>query len=286
MPDSNPIAEAPQITNRQTDDRWKSIQPVWVLSTGRTGTNTMTELLKLSPYIDAFHEPAPELFQFSYDYFMQQIDRREARRSLIYLRDELLFRSVRDGFVFVETNNRLAYISDLLLKLYPASKFIHIYRNPYNFIRSGMRRNYYRGHMRDYARITPSKLDLSYDDWDTFTDLQKVAWNWKTVNRHCLGFMKNLPDTKGISFSSEDFFTAKSSLIESLFNFVGSENYHPPAGDIRRVMGQKHNAQKKGQFSKPSDWTDRQVEQVNKIIGPVAQKLSYELIPAEPSPQS
>ena len=280
-PEKKPIEQAPQITNRRTDDRWKSIEPVWVLSTGRTGTNTMTELLKLSPAIDAFHEPAPELFQFSYDYFMDQIDRRKARKSLIYLRDELVFRSLRDGFTFVETNNRVTYIADLLLQLYPSSKFIYIYRNPYDFIRSGMRRSYYSGHMRDYARIHPTRSSLSYDDWDTFTHLQKVAWNWKTVNRHCLSFMENLPDHQKMSFSSESFFKAQPSLTKTLFNFIGSSSYHPPSSDIRRVMGQKHNAQEKGQFSKPDNWSDQQVEQVNKIIAPVANKLSYELISTE-----
>ena len=276
-----PIENAPQITNRRADDGWKSIQPVWVLSTGRTGTNTMTELLKLAPGIDAFHEPAPELFQFSYDYFMNQIDRREARKSLIYLRDELVFRSVRDGFIYVETNNRVAYIADLLLQLYPNSKFIHVYRNPYDFIRSGMRRHYYSGHMRDYARVHPSESDLSYDDWPNFSDLQKVAWNWKTVNRHCLRFMEKIPDEQKMSFSSESFFEAQPSLTKRLFDFIGPSNYHPPSNDIRGVMGQKHNAQTKGRFSKPTDWNDHKIEQVNKIVAPVAKKLSYELISVE-----
>lgn len=282
IPGLNPIAEAPQITNRHTDDRWRSIQPVWVLSTGRTGTNTMTELLKLSPQIDAFHEPAPELFQFSFDYFMNRIDRPDAKQTLKYLRDELVFRSYRDGFIFVETNNRLAYIADLLLELYPSSKFIHVYRNPYDFIRSGMRRNYYQGHMRDYARIRPTESDYNFDDWQDFTAIQKVAWNWKTVNEHCLNFMKTLPEKQTMSISSEDFFNADPLLTDPLFDFIGSESYHPPSSDINRVMGKKHNAQKKGQFSKPADWTDLQLQQVNDIITPVAKKLSYQLIDANP----
>ncbi|MCW9709184.1 sulfotransferase domain-containing protein [Fodinibius salsisoli] len=277
----SPIAEAPQITNRQTDDRWQSIQPVWVLSTGRTGTNTMTELFKLSPLIDAFHEPAPELFQFSYDYFMNQIDRSDAKQMLKYLRDELVFRSYRDGFIFVETNNRLAYIADLLLDLYPSSKFIHVYRNPYDFIRSGMRRSYYQGHMRDYARIHPIQSEPDHEQWKTYTAIQKTAWNWKRVNEYCLNFMATLPQEQKMSFSSEDFFEADPSLTDPLFNFIGSSDFHPPVSDINRVMGKKHNAQKRGQFSKPSNWTDQQVEQVNAIIAPVAATLEYPLISDE-----
>src|SRR5690625_618085 len=174
-PESDPIEQAPQITNRNTDERWKSLQPVWVLSTGRTGTSTLTRLLNLSPAIDAYHELGPELFQFSYDYFREDIESAQALRTLMYLRDELVFRSYRDGMVFVETNNRLTYIADLLAELYPGGKFIHIYRNPYDFIRSGMRRKYYRGHMRDYARITPAAGEPNRDRKSTRLNSSHVA---------------------------------------------------------------------------------------------------------------
>src|SRR5699024_892945 len=277
-PHANPIADAPQITNRHTDDRWRSLRPVWVLSTGRTGTNSLTELLKLSPAMDAFHEPAPELFQFSFDYAMEQFDQDTALSTLSYLRDELVFRSVRDGQIFVETNNRVTYLADLLLKLYPASRFIHIYRNPYDFIRSGMRRKYYDGHMRDYARIKPTAQDPSHEAWTDFSPLQKVAWNWAAVNNRCLDLMDGLRDEQAMSFSSETLFRAELPLVHSLFDFAGSVAYHPSASDIRQVMGTKHNAQQKGRFSKPENWNNRQIDAVNDIIAPVATKLDYQLL--------
>lgn len=277
MPGAAPIEEAPQITNRQTDDRWKSLQPVWVLSSGRTGTETLTRLLNLSPRIDAYHEPAPELFQFSYDYYNGDIETSHALKTLLYLRDELVFRSHRDGFIFVETNNRVTYIAELLLELYPSSKFIHIYRNPYNYIRSGMRRKYYSGHMRDYARVKPRGDDVYHERWDNLTDLEKVAWNWRTVNELCLDFMNNLPDNQKLGFSSEAFFNADTNLVKNLFTFIGSDQYVPPPSDVNRVMKKKHNAQQKGQFSTPDNWTDSQVKNVNKIIANTAEKLSYEL---------
>ncbi|SMO68043.1 sulfotransferase [Fodinibius sediminis] len=275
--EEDPIDEAPQITNRITDDRWKQLQPVWVLSTGRTGTNTLTRLLNLAPGIDAFHEPSPELFQFSFDYYNGSIGREQALGTTIYLRDELVFRSIRDGFSYVETNNRLSYIADLLLELYPASKFIHIYRNPYDFIRSGMRRRYYCGHMRDYARITPLSGDPLHEQWGELTNLEKVAWNWQKINHHCLTFMEQLPSEQKMNFSSEAFFQAKPELIAELFNFVESVPYHPPASDIKSVMGKKHNAQEEGTFSVPENWTSSQIKKVNAIIAPVARTLSYDL---------
>src|SRR5699024_9278620 len=123
------------------------------------------------------------------------------------------------------------------------------------------------------ARLKPTPQDAQHKAWSGFTDLQKVAWNWSTVNRQCLDFMGALPEDQAMSFSSEAFFGAKSSLIHDLFNFTGSADYLPPSPDIERVMGTKHNAQQEGRFSKPKNWSDQQVRQVNDIIAPVAARL-------------
>lgn len=275
--EAKPIKKAPVVTSRRTGDQWKKLQPVWVLSTGRTGTHSLTELLALSPRLDVRHEPTPELFDFSYDYYKKKCERPEALQALQYLRDEIVFRTARDGMVYVETNNRLTFIADLLLELYPQSKFIYIYRNPYDFVRSGMRRKYYDGHLRDAARITPNPSDAYATQWSGFTEIEKTAWNWATTNAFSLQFMEELPDTQKLQFSSEELFAADLSFMHHLFDFVGS-NYCPPETDIRRVMGQKHNAQQKGVFKKPKNWSDAKIAQVNAIIQPVVSQLGYALL--------
>lgn len=280
----NPIEEAPSITSRRTNDSWKYLQPVWVLSTGRTGTHTLAELLNLSPLLDARHEPAPELFAFSYDFYSGVIDRAQALQSLTYLRDELVFRSFRDGFIYVETNNRLAYLVDLLLELYPQSRFIFIHRNPYHFIRSGMRRAYYQGHLRDSARITPNQTDDYAARWDSLTNIEKIAWNWVTINEFCLNFIEQLPPQQKMSFSSKNLFAAEPALINRLFDFTGSPRYHPPGADIKRVMGKKHNVQKQGSFPKPDNWTETQITKVDAIIASVSRRLEYPLLTDKPEP--
>lgn len=277
----DPVETAPEITDRRTNNDWKRLQPVWVLSTGRTGTNTMTELFRLSPLTDAFHEPSPELFQFSYDYHMDHISRDEALRALMYLRDEIVFRSSRDGLIYIETNNRVTYLADLLLELFPESRFIYLYRNPYDFIRSGMRRRYYRGHMRDSTRIIPKASDPYYREWDSFSDIEKVAWYWASVNSHCIRFTEQLPDRQKMDLASERFFEMAPPLVDQLFSFIGSDEYHPPVSDVERTMGAKHNAQTEGSFSRPKDWTDEQMARVDRIIGPVARELSYRLFTHE-----
>lgn len=276
--ETNPTSSAPVITERRTDDQWKSLEPIWVLSTGRTGTHTLTELFQLSPKVDPYHEPAPELFQLSYDYYMGNIDRPGALSALKYARDERVFRSFRDGLIYIETNNRVTYLADLLLDLYPKSKFLYLYRNPYDFIRSGMRREYYHGHLRDAGRITPRADDKFYKEWQSFSDIEKVAWNWRAVNQLCISFMNKLPQNQQMSFSSESLFSANKELVDQLFDFIGSREYHPPTSAVDRVLDTKYNAQKRGSFSKPSDWTEGQARKVDQLIRPVANQLPYELM--------
>src|SRR5699024_10746293 len=114
--------------------------------------------------------------------------------------------------------------------------------------------------------------------WTDFRPLQEVAWYWSAVNKRCLDFMDGLPDGQAMNFSSETLFRAELPFVQSLFNFTGSVAYHPPASDIRQIMGTKHNAQQKGRFSKPKNWNNRQIDAVNDIIAPVATKLDYQLL--------
>jgi hypothetical protein len=209
---------------------------------------------------------------------MNRIDRPEALRTLMYLRDEIVFRSFRDGLVYVETNNRVTYIADLLLELYPKSRFVHVFRHPYDFIRSGMRRAYYNGHMRDSARIIPAPEDPYRSQWATLSAMEKVAWYWATVNSECIQFLDQVPSHQKMSFSSERFFEAPPALIGRLFDFISSADYHPLRSDVERVMNTRYNAQKEGRFSPPTEWTDQQIGSINEIVGPVATQLSYELL--------
>lgn len=49
----------------------EELAPVFVLSTGRCGTQTMSALAELISDVDSHHEPEPTLLEESYLYFMQ-----------------------------------------------------------------------------------------------------------------------------------------------------------------------------------------------------------------------
>ena len=49
----------------------EELEPVFVLSTGRCGTQTMSALAELISDVSSHHEPEPKLIEASYLYFMQ-----------------------------------------------------------------------------------------------------------------------------------------------------------------------------------------------------------------------
>jgi hypothetical protein len=266
-----------KLSDRYLNGLWVNISPVWVLSTGRTGTMALTNLLNLSENLAAFHEPKPNLIKFSYDYYMGGISKEEGLRTISYLRDEFVHKAFYHNKIYVETNNRCTYVSDLLFNRFPASKFIYMVRNPYDVINSGVRRNYYQGNNWDFARIKPLKEDPFFHKWDEMNQYEKVAWYWKKVNETALNFYNKLPDNQKLFIKAEDFFKPNVELIEEIFKFVNSD-YIPGKRKIKKQLSAKVNAQKSGVAVPPEEWNKNILNSVNLIIADVANKLGYSLI--------
>jgi hypothetical protein len=134
------------------------VEPVFVLSTGRTGAALLTELLLLADGVDVHHTPRPELVRVSrraYEEIGGNLDLFvEVFKTA---REELLLQSVRRGRRYVETNNRVTFFAPAAAVEFPDAKFIHLTRDPATFVRSGLRRNWYSGtHHHDIGRIVPS----------------------------------------------------------------------------------------------------------------------------------
>ena len=55
-------------------------------------------------------------------------------------------------------------------------------RHPGDFVRTGIRREYYRGNEKDDSRITPLADDEIYNSWANLSDIQKIGWLWNTTN--------------------------------------------------------------------------------------------------------
>lgn len=195
--------------------------PVFVLSTGRCGTKLMTEVLSAYDYFSVHHEPYPEFSwhsKYAYEHYQSK------HNELMMMFDAARYELIRDAHLtnrqYVETNNRITFFAYQIADLFPAARFIHLYREPYAFIKSGLQRNWYSNtEIYDEGRIRAEDADL----WKSYSTEQKIAWLWVATNEFIEKFKTSYPD-RVLSVASSKLFS-DTKTWESLTTFMG----HPIA---------------------------------------------------------
>jgi hypothetical protein len=249
---------------------------LFVLSTGRAGSKTLTALFALSALAVSEHEPFPRLVRASFDAYLEGAGIAHSptwRAVVLAARDDLLCEANRRGKTYIETNNRLTYLAPALATVFPASRFIHLHRPPYEVVRSGMRRGYYQSHNWDFARVRPRPGEEMAAHWDALPQLEKVAWYWARVNGEAREFIDSLPAGRGLDLRADDLFAGDEATLRALFRFAGLP--FPAVELVEEVLGAKINAAQRGSFPVPSEWSEADRAAVWRHVADVAQILGY-----------
>ena len=259
------------------EQEWEDMKCVYALSTGRTGTQTLAAMLRLSPHVEAQHEPAPRLVMATYEAYMEApladwLDKWS--RFVLAARDDFVLEANACGKVYVESNNRLTYVADALQKAFPASRFIFSHRDPFKVIRSGMQRGAYQGPGKawNFARIKPRPGEPYADAWDAMEPLEKEAWRWAQINREAKAFFDALPAERRYELPASTFFSGSEKVYKEIFEFVGVPC--PPMSEIQQIMGRKMNAQ--AHYNGMAfEWTAPLRDKVRPYIEEMANTLGY-----------
>ena len=243
-------------------------EPVFVLSTGRCGTKLLTKLFETSVNWPVHHEPNPRMIYAS-RYAYENIDNGiEIRKSSILSgRYELLRDAYLKGKRYIETNNQLSFFADAILELMPMARFIHLIRHPGDFVRSGIRRNYYIGHDYDDGRIYLKDNQL----WDSYSQIQKVGWLWNETNAIIEQWKETTIGNNVITVKSEHLFTDPS-VFRSICDFVDIPS--PADNKIKQVIERPVNVQTKGNFPKYDKWRSEQKKELY-LIAPLGKIYGY-----------
>jgi len=193
----------------------ENASPVFFLSTGRCGTAWLTEVLNQSKKLDVYHTPVPELIYHSRLPYDNRTD------DLKMVVDVARYEYIRNSFLlnrdYVETNNRVTFFAYQLAELYPKAKFVHIIRNPHDFIKSGLPRDWYSGnHLHDEGRIIPIIENINWEDCSL---TEKIAWLWMETNMFITNFGKSIDQSRYHILRSEDLFS-NVDTISKLLEFV------------------------------------------------------------------
>lgn len=253
--------------------RWRQTPCVFVITTGRSGSMTLINLLQRSRQIQAYHEPEPNRLDLLPHAFTHGFtDPKQFEKPFINARASPLASASVSGCLYVEST-LLKFCTPTIAAMMPQARFLILHRHPGEVIRSAMRRGWYAGHPYDSFRPTPRLDDPARDQWEQWSAFEKNCWLWQADNRFHLTLEQSLAPHRTMRLAAADMFSAKPDRLAPLFRFLNID----PLDDqtIRSTLSQHHNQQKGGQFPTFDQWTRTQRATLDRIAGPVMQTLGY-----------
>lgn len=253
---------------------WHEVECAFVLSTGRTGTATLTELFDHVPNATASHEPRPQLLK----------ERTEARYEIagapkryweifVRARGYRLLQAHRAGEQYVETSSRLTFFAPVLHAHLPNARFLYVHREPWDVVRSGMRRGWYIDHPNDPVRLRPGPDEPLAATWDQLSPFEKNCWYWAACNRFALDFCDRVGWERVLEVQANDLFSG--AALDEIFDFLHLER--PPQQALKQELNARHNAQQAAHFPKVDAWSDEQRATLLAYAGPEMERLGYSL---------
>lgn len=258
-------------------NNWENVRPCFVLSTGRSGTLQLNSLLSLSPIAYAVHQPKPELIRASKRAYEEIFKFPEIfEETFKSAREEMVFEAMQRNKIFVETNNRITFFAPIIPKVFPNAIFIHLVRHPADFVRSGIRRNWYSGkHDHDIGRIVPTDSQVR-QKWGTWSNIEKMGWLWNETNQFIENFIATI-DSKNVLFVKAEQLFSNPDITKSIYAFLNLTN--PNMRYIKKQLKKPVNVQRKGSFPKLKDW-NMEDRQKLAAVTPLAEKYSYNIVEA------
>jgi hypothetical protein len=251
---------------------------VFVLSTGRAGTQTLAALVQLAPNLSAHHEPSPRMYGLGRECYAHAGSPDVAavfREALIVARQAAFDRALSERRGYVETSPQTTFLAYAIAAVLPQSRFIHLVRDPREVVRSGMRRGWYAGHHYDRFRIVPRADDPVRAQWNALDPLAKNAWLWAETNRFIMSFLSELHSARHIRVRAEDMFAADPPTLDAIFGLLGRKT--PDMEVVESILAAPMNAQIDGRFPRPADWSPAQRATFLDHAGVTARALGYEL---------
>ena len=228
----------------------------FVLSTGRCGTQLLTNVLQTDHSIEAIHNPKVELLYWGKQAYLE---RNRERNCSVFdgARYEMIRNAILAGKSYVETNNRITFFANEIAQLYPNARFIHLVRHPVEFVKSGLNRGWYEDeyHYNNEGLIEPQ---ANQEDWLRLTRTGKIAWLWNETNTFIEDFKGHIDPERVITITSEDMFSNEDALMR-IGQFVGMKNIS--AGTIRKMQQRPVNKSSKKTSAELSEQEQAEIRQ-------------------------
>ena len=252
---------------------------IFILSTGRCGTKLLTEIINLSNEVWVEHEPYPELAFQSYHAYKNQYTIDQLKAGFLHARLDLIKKCYENSLKYCETNNRISLYAPAISNIFPNAKFIHLVRNPGEFIRSGIRRGYYTTMNSEISGHLEPRINSSLiKKWPTMSQIEKIAWQWNTINNEIENFKQTISPNQICTILSQDLFVNPEVTIK-IFDFMEVANPYFGTKESRRlknILKYPINVQKIGTYPKYDDWNKEDKLTVERMT-PLADTYDFKL---------
>lgn len=236
----------------------------FVVSTGRSGTQSLAHCLSQAPETLCLHEPDPKHIRTSFLYASGMLPRVAASRWLARTRP--LVQGYRH---YGETNNRLGLMIRPLRDAFPEARFIWVRRDGRDYVSSQLQRGAFAPLPWQRGKSTWERWRIrgdlvgavARDAWMGMTRFEKNCWLWDWTNRRIQADLEGVPHLT-LSTSQID------SQLEQLVDFLGLEVDHlvlPRSNS--RVVGEGAHPNRVAKLGRASDWDQTEQQAFERICG-------------------
>ena len=256
---------------RDTGENLKAIlpRPVFILSTGRTGTQFLARHFDRDPRTHAVHEPSPSLgLRFwTVAYLEGQVQPSAMTRTLRRYRTGF-FRDIAEP-VYIESNNFLAGFAEALIEEFDEPLLIHVVRDPRTYVRSAINNGANTGVKGLANRLVPF-AHLPLDSESEHPAIQRSALYWSLLNKYLHEVGKDYSSYHCVRY--EDLFVSDMSRFRWLTELVGAGQYERPVDESRRV-----NESPRDLIPPWSQWSEGQKRVVTETCAEVMALFDYDV---------
>lgn len=243
-------------------------KPVFILSTGRTGTNYLAKFFDSAPNTTGVHEPKPSrrLKMWSNARLAEHVSDKQMADVIIKFRQNKI-RSINDGY-YIESNPFLVGFAPVLDKVFPNSHTVQVVRDPREYVRSAINHGATKGLKKLLNKHLPYwhlKIDPSYKIHDPVDPVQRFSIYWLCINEFLINACENKENYHLVKF--EDLFGADKRNLEGLAKDMGVEVQNidtTPANKSRYKVAESWH-----------EWSREDCVILHRICSPLMQKLGY-----------
>jgi hypothetical protein len=263
-----------------------SATPIFIVSSGRSGTAMLHKMLGAKPDVEMHHEYAVQITQpLAVKRYLGLIDTAAARQAIAESFGAAVHHS--RARLWGDSSNKLSWLIADLAVLFPKARFVHLARDgrkvassyfhklgaeAYDDRSNAIMQAYYDTGAgipppeKPYWWPVPRRGDLlaeAFRGWDQF---QRICWHWAEINRVILDSLAALPPERTLFARLEDLVRAPAQ-VRALLEFLDLDYRDEDFAAFARP----HNV------NRPEDHllSDLQRSQFGEIAAPMMTRLGY-----------